>query len=65
MQTKTTQSTRPRNPNRIGIPVIRQAPCDLKIPASLNLIENRITRPGVEGFISGHSHRVNSAVSLT
>ena len=39
-----TQSTRTRNPNRIGIPVIRQAPCDLKIATLLNLIENRVAR---------------------
>ena len=33
-----------RNPNSIGIAVIRKAPCDLKIATLLNLIENRVAR---------------------
>ena len=44
---KETQSTRPRDPNRIDIPIILNAPCDLKIPALLDLVENRIARPHV------------------
>ena len=64
MQTKTTHSTHLRDPNRIGIPIILNAPCAVKIPAPFNLVEDRITRPGVEGFISGHSLRVSSAISL-
>ena len=35
MQTKTTHSTRQRDPNRIGIPVIRQAPSAVKIPRAV------------------------------
>ena len=46
------------------LPVICQAPGDLKIAALLDLVEDRITRPGVEGFISRHSLRVGSAASL-
>ena len=45
---KKNQSTRPRNPNSIDIPVIRQAPGDLIIPALLDLVENRIARPQVD-----------------
>ena len=45
---KETQSAPPRDPHSIGIPIIRQAPCDLKIPALLDLVENRIARPQVD-----------------
>ena len=33
-----------RNPDGVGIPVIRQAPRDLKIPTRFNLVQDRIAR---------------------
>ena len=36
------QSTFPRDPDGVGISVIRQAPGDVIIPARLDLVEDRI-----------------------
>ena len=38
------QSTHPRDANRVGIAVVHNAPGDLKIPALLDLVEDRIAR---------------------
>ena len=39
-----THSTVPRNPDGVDVPVVRQAPGDLKIPVLFDLIKNRIAR---------------------
>ena len=47
------QSTPSRNPNRIGIPVIRQTPGNVKIAALLNLIEYRMTQLRMDPVLQG------------
>ena len=41
---KKTQSAPSRNPDSIGIPVVRQAPRDMKIATRLDFMEDRIAR---------------------
>ena len=42
------EGRRPRNPNGVDVPIIRQAPGDLIIAALFDLIENRIARLDVD-----------------
>ena len=59
------QSIRSQNPNSIGIPVIRNALRDLKIPALFNLVENRIAHSRVDPILSGEKRDVLGYIKIS